>query len=45
VHSAIEIVGKARSDALTHTLIDFLMGLARRRGAEKLERPLFADSR
>ncbi|KAJ1448620.1 hypothetical protein M885DRAFT_538620 [Pelagophyceae sp. CCMP2097] len=26
VHSAIEIVGKARSDALTHTLIDFLMG-------------------
>lgn len=26
VNSAIEIVGKARSDALTHTLIDFLMG-------------------
>ncbi|KAJ8599437.1 hypothetical protein CTAYLR_008001 [Chrysophaeum taylorii] len=26
INSAIEIVGKARSDALTHTLIDFLMG-------------------
>ncbi|KAH8074262.1 hypothetical protein JL721_1813 [Aureococcus anophagefferens] len=26
VHRAIEIVGKARSDSLTHTLIDFLMG-------------------
>ena len=26
VHRAIEIVGKARSDALTHQLIDFLMG-------------------
>ena len=26
VHAAIDIVGKARNDALTHTLIDFLMG-------------------
>jgi len=26
VERAIEVVGKARNDALTHTLIDFLMG-------------------
>lgn len=26
INAAIDIVGKARSDALTHTLIDFLMG-------------------
>jgi len=26
IDSAIEVVGKARSDALTHTLIDYLMG-------------------
>ena len=25
-HQAIDVVGKARSDMLTHTLIDFLMG-------------------